>query len=157
MVKSWYNMKKDLKHMKLVERSLFDANSLNSLYMSEIDDRIDDPVYDTVQPMSSLSYTPVTNFSLDESSPSPLTRSRSNTASNAAQLQPSVKLYRRINDPNRNFTRFQTSLAQIYMPFHINTAIVRHAGFVANNFTLDEFFDEKTVEQLEIIKAASFG
>lgn len=104
---------------------------------------------------------PMVSFSLEESSP--LVRSRSNTGTtnpSAVQQQPCIKLYRRINDSNRNFTRFQASLASIFMPFHINTALVRYPAFDVSNkkntmFIWNEFLDEKIAEQLRLIKSVA--
>lgn len=165
MLDSWYETKKDIRHFQLIERHLFDANFINSHYVNEMDDRADYSIYDRpdwfgTTPMTQQSNIP--SFSLDDSSP--LNRSRSNTWNNnnnapqsLNQQQPSVKLYRRVNDSNRNFTLFQANLAHIFMPFHINTALVRYPEFVANKLVLNEFLDEKTGEQLKLIKSAARG
>lgn len=166
MLRSWYETKKDVRHFQLIERHSFDANSLNPNYVNEMDDRSGgggDSIYDiprvdwlVATPMTQPSLTP--SFSLSESSPH--SRSRSNTWNNSTtaqqQQQQQVKLYRRINDSSRNLTRFQASLAQIFMPFHINTALVRYPAFVnANKFTLNDYFDQKTAQQLQLIKAVA--
>lgn len=164
MLQAWYASRKHVRHFQLVERHLFDANLVNANYVNEMDDRAEYNIYDRPYdwiPTPMTQQSTFASFSLDDSSP--LNRSRSNTwnnnnpSSSGAQQQPGVKLYRRINDSNRNFARFQASLAQIVMPFHINTALVRYSAFVENNFVLNDFLDEKTGEQLRVIKSVAKG
>lgn len=139
MLKKWYATKQDLKYFQLIERHLFDANSINANYVSEIDDRVE----------YHRNYK--TRFSIDEN-PSSSSNCEETTKDYTAETN--VKLYRRINDPNRNITQFQASLAQIYLPFHINTALIRYSHFINANLSFNEYFDEKTAKHLQLIKAS---
>ena len=81
-----------------------------------------------------------------------LQTSNENTAGNANQF---IKLYRRINDLEKNHSIYSSVKAQIYIPFHLNSAIIRFKKFKENGYFINDSFEEKHLNSLQVIKEAA--
>lgn len=66
-----------------------------------------------------------------------------------------IKLYRRINDLEKNHSIYSSVKAQIYIPFHLNSAIIRFEKFRKNGYFINDSFEEKHLESLRVIKEAA--
>jgi len=63
-----------------------------------------------------------------------------------------VKLYRRVGDEIKNDSAYSAARANVYTPFHLNSAIIRLRVFEANNFRLSDEFQSKIIAYLRLIR-----
>jgi hypothetical protein len=68
------------------------------------------------------------------------------------EIKSNYKVYRKMNDPSKNYTSYLSSKAQTYLPFHINKAVIRYGHFIAKNFYISEKFTKKVLSHLDTIK-----
>lgn len=157
MLRKWHKSKFDTKYFQLVERYLFDACTVHANFINEIDDRNEDSC-DSESESLYGQFCGETKFVIDENQES-LTGSETSPVyvhdQDEFTASKRVQLYRRINDTNKNLTTFQANLARIYLPFHINTALIRHKQFLDEHFFLNNFIEGKIVKQLRTIRQAA--
>jgi hypothetical protein len=139
--------------LKIIERNQFNVNAINVYFSDEFDDRF--------CPNGEI------NFELDIKTKKKYANANDSTATNENQEKDSfnkqktkstevnrfIKLYRRINDVEKNNSIYSATKAHIHVPLHLNSAIIRFKKFKQNNYFLNNKFETRIINQIELIKS----
>ncbi len=127
----WNDSNLFIRYFELIERNLFDSNAINANFVNESEQKYAESETEEEKIGESDARCP---YSANEN----------------------YKLYRKINSPlNKNNRIYFSMHTQTYVPFHLNTAIIRYKKFLDNNFFLTEAYETMIVEQLRLIKLAA--
>jgi len=122
--KSWSLGNYDKKYFQLLERNIFNSHGPNSLFTDEFDEN------------SQL-------LSNDSN------QTNNNSFYNSRQF---FKIYRRVGEEAKNESFYSATKADVYTPFHLNSAIIRLHAFEVNNFWISDEFQSKIIAHLMLIK-----
>lgn len=73
----------------------------------------------------------------------------------SAVVTPFAKVYRRVNEPARNVSRYSAQLAATYAPFHLHSALIRFTKFKENGFYATFQFEKKMLDYVREIRTSA--
>jgi hypothetical protein len=79
----------------------------------------------------------------------------SGSGSVSGAVPPFANVYRRINEPSRNVSRYSAELAAVYAPFHLHSLLIRFAKFKENGYFVSDRFERKMLVYLREIRKST--
>ena len=127
LIEEWDKLKLDVKYFELTETYLLNSLAINPYFIEE--------------------YNEIENTSNEETTGS----SESNNAAKVNNIKRDVKLYRKINHPNRSNHNCQDVISELYLPFHINTSLMK-LDKTLQILVSSEKFNQKISKYFSILK-----